>query len=63
MMIGKRCPRFQEYQKLYRDSTDLQRVLCDFYSVIVRCCEQALTGFRRTGTLAVQISRGIILLS
>ncbi|KAG9563865.1 hypothetical protein KCU71_g6443, partial [Aureobasidium melanogenum] len=49
MTIGKRCPRFQEYQKLYRNSTDLQKVLCDFYSVVVRCCEQAVMMLRRTG--------------
>ncbi|KAG9849747.1 hypothetical protein KCU98_g2699, partial [Aureobasidium melanogenum] len=49
MTIGKRCPKFQEYQKLYRDSTDLQKVLCDFYSVVVRCCEQAIIVLRRPG--------------
>ncbi|KAG9674897.1 hypothetical protein KCU99_g3333, partial [Aureobasidium melanogenum] len=49
MTIGKRCPRFQEYQKLYRDSTDLQKALCDFYSMVVRCCEQAVTVLRRAG--------------
>lgn len=51
MTIGKRCPRFQEYQKLYRDSTDLQKALCDFYSMVVRCCEQAVTVLRRAGKL------------
>ncbi|KAH0360412.1 hypothetical protein KCU65_g9409, partial [Aureobasidium melanogenum] len=49
MTIGKRCPKFQEYQVLYRNSTDLQKALCDFYSVVVRCCEKAVTVLRRTG--------------
>jgi len=49
MTIGKRCPKFQEYQKLYGNSTDLQKALCDFYSLIVRCCEQAVCAIRRAG--------------
>jgi hypothetical protein len=49
MTIGKRCPRFQEYQRLYGRSTNLQKALCDFYSVVVRCCEQAVVTIRRTG--------------
>ncbi|THX79338.1 hypothetical protein D6D04_05225 [Aureobasidium pullulans] len=34
MTIGKRCPRFHEYQKLYGHSTGLQKALCDFYAAI-----------------------------
>ncbi|KAG9657777.1 hypothetical protein KCU64_g4966, partial [Aureobasidium melanogenum] len=49
MTIGKRCPRYQKYQKLYRDSTDLQKALCDFYSVVVRCCEQTIIVLHRPG--------------
>lgn len=49
MTIGKRCPKFQEYQNLYGSSTDLQKALCDFYSVIVRCCEQAVSAISRPG--------------
>ncbi|THX16596.1 hypothetical protein D6D13_01137 [Aureobasidium pullulans] len=49
MTIGKRCPRFHEYQKLYGHSTGLQKALCDFYAAIVHCCEQAVKAICRTG--------------
>jgi hypothetical protein len=49
MTIGKRCPRFQDYQKLYGSSTDLQKALREFYSVVFRCCEQAVIAIRRPG--------------
>jgi hypothetical protein len=57
MTIGKRCPRFQEYQKLYGGSTDLQKALCEFYAVVVRCCEQAVLAIRNTGESATTHNR------
>ncbi|TIA16985.1 hypothetical protein D6C80_04215 [Aureobasidium pullulans] len=41
MIIGKRCPRFHEYQKLYGHSTGLQKALCDFYAAISLGIQQA----------------------
>ncbi|THX33193.1 hypothetical protein D6D12_01670 [Aureobasidium pullulans] len=49
MTIGKRCPRLREYQSLYGGSIDLQKALSNFYSVVVRCCEQAVKVIRRSG--------------
>ncbi|KAH0170918.1 hypothetical protein KCU67_g2421, partial [Aureobasidium melanogenum] len=49
MAIGKRCPRFQAYQKLYGASPDLQKALCEFYAVVVRCCEKVVRTDHHTG--------------
>lgn len=53
MTIGKRCPRLREYQSLYGGSIDLQKALSNFYSVVVRCCEQAVKVIRRSGEFAL----------
>jgi len=42
MSFNKLCPRFDDYQILYPQSTRLQASLCEFYASIVRCCKQSL---------------------
>ncbi|THX74208.1 hypothetical protein D6D05_07076 [Aureobasidium pullulans] len=49
MIIGKRCPRFHEYQKLYGHSTGLQKALCDFYAAISK--ERDAAERHRLGTI------------
>lgn len=36
------CPRLSAYEKLFKESTRLQKSLSDFYAVIVKFCTKAL---------------------
>ncbi|KAJ5723961.1 hypothetical protein N7488_001996 [Penicillium malachiteum] len=38
MQIGRFCPTFQHFGKLYHGCIGLQQALCDYYSVIVDLC-------------------------
>lgn len=49
MQIGKDCPRYEEYQALYKDSDRLQTSLCNFYASIVRCCTEVVRVLQSQG--------------
>ncbi|KAJ6021096.1 hypothetical protein N7540_006600 [Penicillium herquei] len=48
MQIGRFCPTFQQFGKLYHGCTGLQQALCDYYSVIVDLCVKIVEVSRRT---------------
>lgn len=53
MSIGKHCPRYTEYQALYKDSDGLQRSLCNFYASLIRYCTEAVRALRSQGTWSI----------
>lgn len=42
MRIGLTCPRYQDFGLLYPKSTRLQSALCEYFTVFVRLCKQAV---------------------
>ncbi|KAI7771382.1 hypothetical protein LZL87_014249 [Fusarium oxysporum] len=42
MGLSNQCPRFAEYQALYKTSTRLQKALCDFHASIICCWQKQL---------------------
>ncbi|OCK72892.1 hypothetical protein K432DRAFT_430842 [Lepidopterella palustris CBS 459.81] len=51
MGIGKDCPRYTEYQALYKDSDGLQKSLCNFYASLIRFCTEAVRALQNQGPL------------
>ena len=51
MQIGRTCPRVAEFGTLYITSTRLQRVLCEYYAVVVKLCKSAVEFSRKSGTV------------
>lgn len=49
MSLRKDCPRFSEYQILYKDSSRLQKALSQFYATVVRFCQHAIRITQRNG--------------
>ncbi|MCJ1417303.1 hypothetical protein MMC32_003645 [Xylographa parallela] len=47
MMIGRTCPRFQDFGLLYSRSTRLQDVLCEYFIVVVKLSKQNILFLRR----------------
>ncbi|RDA94367.1 hypothetical protein CP533_3768 [Ophiocordyceps camponoti-saundersi (nom. inval.)] len=47
MSIGKSCPEVADYRIWYSTSTRLQKVLCNFYASLVRCCKHVIETVRR----------------
>ncbi|KAI9039617.1 putative TFIIIC transcription initiation factor complex subunits Tfc3 [Aspergillus affinis] len=47
MAIGKTCPTYQQFGPLYPGCVDLQRVLCDYYAIIIRLCTRVIEITRR----------------
>jgi hypothetical protein len=53
MDIGKHCPRYTEYQALYKDSDGLQKSLCNFYATLIRCCTAAIGALQNQGSRSI----------
>jgi hypothetical protein len=53
MDIGKDCPRYTEYQALYKDSDGLQKSLCNFYASLIRCCTEAIRVVQNQGSQSI----------
>ena len=51
MRIQRLCPRYEKYQFLLKESTDLQEALCSFYAALVRFCGRMIIAIRRPGLL------------
>lgn len=49
MRLQVDCPRFLEYQKLFRDSVRLRKSLCSLYATVIRFCTNALGALQRPG--------------
>ena len=49
MQIGRTCPRLAEFGAVYITSTRLQRVLCEYYAVVVKLCKSAIEFSRKSG--------------
>ncbi|KAJ5540017.1 hypothetical protein N7513_008349 [Penicillium frequentans] len=47
MFIGKICPTFQEFGKLYPGCLNLQSALCEYYAIIIRLCTKIIIITRR----------------
>ncbi|KAH8591415.1 hypothetical protein B0O99DRAFT_744597 [Bisporella sp. PMI_857] len=48
MAIGKSSPTYQQFVQLYPGCVGLQRVLCDYYTVIVQLCVKIIEFSQRT---------------
>lgn len=44
------CPRYGQYEFLYRNSVPLQQSLCMFYASLVRFCTRAISFLQRQGS-------------
>ena len=42
MAVGRTCPRHQELQILFPKSSDLQKAICLYFTVVVRLCKQTV---------------------
>ena len=51
MQIGRTCPLFAEFGALYITSTRLQRVLCEYYAVVVKLCKSAVELSQKSGNV------------
>jgi hypothetical protein len=49
MEIGRDCPRFESYQRIFQDSEGLQNALCTYYSSIVKICTDLYLDMRQPG--------------
>ena len=49
MNLSRSCPTYQQFGLLYRDSTNLQSALCEYYAVIIRLCSKIVHVKERTG--------------
>jgi hypothetical protein len=49
--LGNYCPRFNEYEKLFPQSSRLQHALSDFYAIVVRFCSKAFGAIQEKGQL------------
>jgi hypothetical protein len=49
MEIGRDCPRFESYQRIFQDSIRLQNALCTYYSRIVKLCTDLYVDMRQPG--------------
>ncbi|KAJ5611805.1 hypothetical protein N7528_008910 [Penicillium herquei] len=58
MQIGRFCPTFEQFGKLYHGCTGLQQALCDYYAVIVDICVKIVEVSRRT--IAKQIISSVL---
>jgi hypothetical protein len=42
LRLSNYCPRYTEYQLLFKESTRLQEALCSFYTTIIQFCTKAI---------------------
>jgi hypothetical protein len=49
MEIGRECPRFDSYQRIFQDSTRVQNALCSYYARIVRICADLYVDMQKPG--------------
>lgn len=47
MNIGRTCPRYEDFGRLYPKSTGLQKALCQYFVVIVQMCKRAVLFTRK----------------
>jgi archaellum biogenesis ATPase FlaH len=51
MNVQRLCPRYGNYEFLYKDSLPLQQSLCTFYTSLIRFCTRAMSFLKREGFL------------
>lgn len=56
--VGKQCPRYEAYTELMPGCDRLQHALCDYFSHVIRLCQQALKLSRKPA--AVKLARTAI---
>lgn len=47
LKIGRHCPSSQVYYRVYRNSSTLERSLCNFFASLIQCCKQVVEAVRR----------------
>jgi hypothetical protein len=47
--LGKECPRFDEYQKIFNGSVRVREALSEFYATVIGFCTKALPGIQEKG--------------
>lgn len=53
MNVQRLCPRYAQYEFLYKDSLPLQQSLCTFYASLIQFCTRTMSSLRRQGYLQV----------
>jgi hypothetical protein len=49
MSVQRLCPRYRQYEFLYKDSLPLQQSLCTFYTSLIQFCTRAMSFLERQG--------------
>ena len=49
--LGKYCPRLEEYERLFKESTRVRAALSDFYSIVVEFCTKIVHRLQERGII------------